>query len=110
MEIRWNDRSAMKVTSGSFQFHPSFKDIRERKEICRQEGYDESFAGEPVNFFEMGGEHPSVCFLCGEKLTVPCVMWVGPVDIKSTAGELWLHRECAREFGEKLVEEYNRNE
>jgi hypothetical protein len=107
-------RKNMKVTRKSFEFHPTAAEIKERRKIAHQlaaeEGYDESLLqsliGESFNFFEMGDNHSSLCFLCGEKLVVPCVAWFGCDD--SGNGELWLHTDCARQFAEKLLAEYHR--
>jgi hypothetical protein len=40
---------------------------------------------------------PSRCFKCGERLTVPCVMWNGIPD------KIWLHSDCAEHLGERLI-------
>ena len=63
--------------------------------------------GGSFNFFECSDKHSSICFLCGEKLTVPCIMWSGCDDISD--GELWFHIECAKIFGQKLLAEYQRS-
>jgi hypothetical protein len=43
---------------------------------------------------------PDYCFFCGEKLTVPAVMWHGrhPTN-RNAQAEVWLHPSCA----ERLV-------
>jgi hypothetical protein len=42
---------------------------------------------------------PDYCFYCGEKLTIPAVMWNGrhPTD-KDALAEVWLHPSCAEHF------------
>lgn len=48
-----------------------------------------------VPFFESA---PSECFCCGEKLTIPCVMWHG-----ATGQDIWLHPPCALNLAMGLV-------
>ena len=43
---------------------------------------------------------PEYCFFCGEKLTIPAVMWHGRHSTDNNApAEVWLHPTCA----ERLV-------
>ena len=92
----------MIVTQKAFDWQPSPEEIQERIKSCREAGIETDWkTWEPWNFFELGGKHSSLCFLCGEKLTVPCIMWVGPDDAGN--GELWFHIECAKIFGQKLL-------
>lgn len=54
---------------------------------------------------------PSVCIFCGGKLTIPCVMWnCSHPDGEDKLHGVWLHIECAREFGVKLIADADRHD
>ena len=45
------------------------------------------------------GKAPDFCFYCGERLTIPAVMWQGRHPTRRDApSELWLHPTCAEKF------------
>ena len=58
------------------------KDQRER---VRAAGDDQPFLADAA----------SHCFYCGEKLTIPAIMWNGRSGGGKDAAEVWLHPKCA---------------
>jgi len=62
---------------------------REQRGLIRAAGEDQPFITEPA----------SHCFYCGNKLTIPAIMWAGRSGGGKEASEIWLHPNCA----EKLV-------
>src|ERR1043166_2848955 len=63
---------------------------------------------------ELGTDQPfftevqSYCFYCGEKLTVPAVMWHGN-DGKHSGEplEIWLHAKCAENLSARIERDVN---
>lgn len=65
----------------------------EQKKILRELGSDRPFFTSA----------PSFCFFCGEKLTVPSVMWSGRSGEKDgDPVEIWLHPKCGEQFCARL--------
>ena len=63
---------------------------------------------------EVGQDQPfftdvqSYCFYCGEKLTVPAVMWHGNDGKHSGASlEIWLHVKCAEQLSARIDRDVN---
>ena len=52
-------------------------------------------------------EFHELCFLCHEKLTIPCVFWQGAPRSRSASDseriQIWLHPECAESFCMRLL-------
>jgi len=61
---------------------------QEQRDLIAQGGLDQPFFTEPA----------SHCFYCGEKLTIPAVMWNGRNTSGKDAAEVWLHPKCAEAF------------
>lgn len=57
-------------------------------------------AGEVQPFFTEAASH---CFYCGQKVTIPAVMWNGRRSDGNDAAELWLHPKCAEAFCARLT-------
>lgn len=68
------------------------------KSLLRELGREEPFFTEP----------PTFCFYCGEKLTIPAIMWHGrhPTIVNETS-EIWLHPKCAEAFCARLARDLN---
>jgi hypothetical protein len=42
-------------------------------------------------------EPPQVCYYCGDKLTIPAVMWYGHYE------RIWMHPVCAEKLSHRLM-------
>lgn len=63
---------------------------------------------------ELGTDQPfftevqSYCFYCGERLTVPAVMWHGNDGKRSgEPAEIWLHPKCAEQLSARIQRDIN---
>lgn len=66
---------------------------QEQRDLISQGRSEQPFFSEPA----------SHCFYCGEKLTIPAVMWNGRTTNGSDAAEIWLHPKCAEAFRAHLA-------
>lgn len=87
-----------------FEYNLQSKADRERD--CREMGMSEeevaSFSqGCDEPFFTTAPEH---CFFCGEKLTIPAVVWQG------RDSQIWLHPPCAYDLGASLFIDADKHE
>jgi len=92
------------VTAKDFDFH--FPDWLHAPEVTDEERKKIQASGlaEPyVIFGKEGMCNPTeFCFFCGEKLTLPMVMWHG-----SNHSEIWLHPNCVRPFCNRMMRDFN---
>jgi hypothetical protein len=65
---------------------------------------DRDFEGEEFSKWYAHVPVGSNCFHCGEKLSLPCVMWNGshPV-VKNEWFQIWLHPECVEDLFRRLL-------
>jgi hypothetical protein len=65
----------------------------EQRDLIRTAGEVQPFITEPA----------SHCFYCGEKLTIPAIMWNGRSRDGKDALEIWLHPKCAENLAAGLL-------
>lgn len=46
---------------------------------------------------------PELCFFCGTKLTIPCIMWHGYFGRKTDSKEICMHIVCAEQLAQALI-------
>jgi hypothetical protein len=70
----------------------------EQRDLVNELGTDQPFFSEAQSY----------CFYCGEKLTVPAVMWHGN-DGKHSGDplEIWLHAKCAEQLSVRIDRDVN---
>lgn len=95
------------VTAKDFDFH--FPDWIHDPAITddeRKKFQDSGLADPYVIFGKEGMCNPTeFCFFCGEKLTLPMVMWHGR-NHRDDA-DIWLHPNCVRPFCNRLMRDFN---
>ncbi len=69
----------------------------EQRELINEAGADQPFFTQPS----------SHCFYCGEKLTIPAVMWNGRDSKGANVAEIWLHPKCAEHFCARVSRDVN---
>lgn len=69
----------------------------EQRDLISEAGIDQPFFTEPATH----------CFYCGEKLTIPAVMWNGHDKHAANPLEVWLHPKCAEDFCARLSRDTN---
>ena len=68
------------------------------KSLLRELGREEPFFTEP----------PTFCFYCGEKLTIPAIIWHGRhATIVNETSEIWLHPRCAEQLTATMARDVN---
>jgi hypothetical protein len=99
----------MIVRADHFEFNRQrMRDIQElatdqtltddQKELVRELGTDRPFFTDA----------PSFCFFCGEKLTIPAVMWCGLSGDKfGDPMQIWLHPKCAEQLCARIQRDVN---
>ncbi len=98
----------MIVRPEHFEFDRS--KAREIEQIANEPALSESDrdlirgAGEVRPFLTETASH---CFYCGEKLTIPAIMWNGRTRDGKDAAEIWLHPKCAEAFCARLARDLN---
>jgi hypothetical protein len=83
----------MVVQAEHFEYH--FPSNEEERQMLRQLGEDEPWAvvGQGRAIYQPQEK----CYYCGDKLTLPLVMWSGWTE------PIWLHPQCAHELGTHLI-------
>jgi hypothetical protein len=71
---------------------------QDQRDLVSEVGTDRPFFSEVQSF----------CFYCGEKLTVPAVMWNGNHGKHSGDPlEIWLHPKCAEQLSARMARDVN---
>ncbi len=83
---------------------------RELTELARDRklsGEQRDLVNDATNDQPFFSEAASHCFYCGEKLTIPAVMWNGRDGGSADAAEIWLHPKCAEQLCARLNRDVN---
>lgn len=64
----------------------------EQRGLIHATGKDQPFITDPA----------SHCFYCGQKLTIPAIMWAGRSGDGKEPSDIWLHPKCAEALASGL--------
>lgn len=100
----------MIATSEDFEFRLEAK--KEQHDVLRELGFSADGIAEMIpdeSFEPRFTEAAEFCFGCGEKLTIPAIMWRGlHQSKKQTDSDLWLHKDCAAQLCHGLLQDLSR--
>ena len=78
--------------------------VQELSDVTSEEGAKRIAEEEAKPFFT---STPEYCFVCGEHLNLPAVMWHGFSGVSKRSPEVWMHPTCAKDLSHRLLRDAN---